>query len=140
MRKPWWVAFASVLVITLGAFGTHLVLREPEPKEAAVVAEAAGPYSLNWRWASESLECQRFDACVHIAVDQTQLCPDQLEIRVVITDSNEDWVGNADMIVDSPKSAKATVIEVGVNRDDFEYFMVGDIWCYSGVPTAEAEL
>jgi hypothetical protein len=63
-----------------------------------------------------------------------------LQIDVFLTDENEDWVDSAEMIIDSPRSSDAALIEVGVNREDFEYFMVGDVWCYSGVPTVEAVL
>ena len=75
-----------------------------------------------------------------LQVDETRLCKEQLQIDVFLTDKNDDWVGDAEMIIESPRSSGTALIEVGVNREDFQYFMVGEVWCYSGVPTVEAFL
>ncbi len=141
LPKWWRVGFASLLVITVSAQMVHWALVDQfwQGQHEAVVADYSDAYSLNWHW-SEKEDCEQFESCVFIEVDETGLCKEQLQIDVFLTDKNEDWVGDAEMIIESPRSSSVALIEVGVNREDFEYFMVGDVWCYSGLPTVEALL
>lgn len=141
MPKWWRVGFVSVFLVTVSAQIVNWTLADPfwVGQHEAVVADYTNSYSLNWHW-SDNEDCKQFESCVFIEVDETRQCKDQLQIDVYLTDKNDDWVGDAEMIIDSPKSAKPALIEVGVNREDFEYFMVGDVWCYSGLPTVEALL
>jgi hypothetical protein len=139
MPRWWRVGFTAVLVVTVGAQMTRWALLDPfwEGQHEAVVADYTDAYSLNWHW-SENEECLQFDRCVFIEVDETQLCEDQLQIDVWLTDKDDEWVADGEMIVESPRQSGRAQIEVGANREDFEFFLVGDVWCYSGVPTAEA--
>ncbi len=141
LPKWWRVGFASLLVITVSAQMVHWALIDPfwEGQHEAVVADYTNSNSLNWHW-SDNEDCRQFESCVFIEVDETRQCKDQLQIDVFLTDKNDDWVGDAEMIIESPRTSSTELIEVGVNREDFEYFMVGDVWCYSGVPTVEALL
>ena len=122
MPKGWWIGLASVLVITWSW-----------PSEAAVYQQ---PGSLAWNW-SEVEDCQQFDSCVFIEVRSTHKCEEQLLIDAAITDANDDWVANVSMVINSPRQSGTSLIEVGVNREDFEYFLVGDVSCTTGVPTVE---
>lgn len=138
----WWrVGFLSVLIVTVSAQLTHWALVDPfwQGQHEAVVADYSKSYSLNWHW-SDKEDCVQFYSCVFIEVDGTHLCKDQLQIDVFLTDKNDDWVADAELITESPRQSGRALVEVGVNREDFEYFLVGDVWCYSGLPTVEALL
>ena len=141
MPKWWRVGFVSVLAVTASAQLVHWALDDPfwEAQHEAVVADYTNAYNLNWHWSEEE-DCIQFDSCVFIEVDETQLCKDQLQIDVFLTDKNDDWVADGEMIIESPRQSGRALIEVGANRDDFEYFMVGDVWCYSGLPSVKATL
>lgn len=141
MPKWWRVGFVSVLIVTVSAQLTHWALVDPFwlGKHEAVVADYSNSYSLNWHW-SDKQDCVQFDSCVFIEVDGTHLCKDQLQIDVFLTDKNDDWVADAELITESPRQSGRTLVEVGVNREDFEYFLVGDVWCYSGLPTAYSNI
>lgn len=141
MPKWWRVGFATLLVITVSAQMVHGALADPfwEGEHEAAVADYSDAYSLNWNW-SENEDCVQFESCVFIDVDETHLCKDQLQIDVFLTDKNDDWVADGEMIIDSPRRTGRAQIEVGANRDDFEFFLVGDVWCYSGLPSVEASL
>ena len=141
MPRWWKVGFVSVLVMTVSAQMVHWALVDPfwEGQHEAVVADYTDSYSLNWHW-SEREDCEQFDSCVFIEVDETHTCEDQLQIDVWLTDKNDNWVADGEMIIQSPRQPGRALIEVGANRDDFEYFLVGDVWCYSGLPSVEASL
>lgn len=138
MPKWWRVGFASVLIVTVSAQLAHWAFVDPfwQGQHEAVVADYSNSYSLNWHWSDKG-DCLQFDSCVLIEVDDTHRCEDQLQIDVWLTDANDDWVADGEMIIQSPRQSGPALVEVGANRDDFEYFMVGDVWCYSGLPTVE---
>ena len=142
MPRWWNVGFVTVFAVTVAAQLTHWALLDPsltgEHVQAASDRKAA--LNLTWDWASDDIQCTQFDMCVHIAVDQTNRCEDQLAIDVSLTDKKDNWVDIADMVVSSPRQPGSSVVEVGVNRDDFEYFMVGEVRCITSVPSAEADL
>lgn len=96
--------------------------------------------SLDWTWGPDELECKIYQNCVHLEVEDTDSCPNELLVWVVITDINDDWVAAEDNVLKSPRKTKSAIIEIGVNRDDFEYFNVLDVQCTTGVPTVEAYL
>ncbi len=139
LPKWWRVGFASLLVLTVSAQMVHWALVDPfwEGQHEAVVADYSDSYSLNWHWG-EKENCEQFDKCVFIEVDETRMCEEQLQIDVWLTDKNDDWVADGEMIIQSPRQLGRALIEVGANRADFEYFLVGDVWCYSGLPNVEA--
>lgn len=83
---------------------------------------------------------QNLSNCVHLQVEDTDSCPNELLVWVVITDINDDWVAAEDNVLKSPRKTKSAIIEIGVNRDEFEYFNVLDVQCTTGVPTVEAYL
>lgn len=143
-RLPkWWnIGFVSLLLITTGALSAHVALQDPifEGEHEAAVTEYKEANNLNWQWASTDLECQIYENCVHLEVEGTHRCHNQIKVFMYLTDANDDWVDSADTVLQSPGKAQTVVVEVGVNRDDFEYFMVGDVWCYSGLPSVEASL
>ena len=139
MPRWWNFGFVSVLLITTGALSAHVALQDPKVKaeEEPGVAEYKEGNNLDWQWASTDLQCQIFETCVHIEVEGTIRCPEQIKVFSYLSDENDDWVVSVDLIVDSPQLQGKAVIEVGVNRDDFEYFNVGDVRCTTGVPTVE---
>jgi hypothetical protein len=139
MPRWWRVGFASVLVITVSAKMVHWALVDPfwQGQHETLVSEYTDEDILNWQWSTDE-DCKQFANCVFIEVDNTRRCEDQLEIDVWLADINDDWVAEGRMIIESPKQPGGAQIEVGANRDDFEYFNVGDVWCYSGVPNIEA--
>jgi hypothetical protein len=141
MTKWWKVGFASVLTLTVSAQLVHWALVDPAwgGQHAAhpESADYSEPGSLTWNWSDEE-DCQQFEACVYIEVQGTHRCEEQLFIDAAITDGNDHFVANTSMVINSPRQSGFSLIEVGVNRDDFEYWLVGDVRCTSGVPTAEA--
>ena len=139
MPRWWRVGFLSVLVITLSAQMVHWALVAPfwQGQHEALVSEYTDEDSLDWQWGTME-DCKQFLSCVFIEVDETSRCEDQLQIDVWLTDIKDNWVADGKMIIESPKQPDSAQIEVGANREDFEYFNVGDVWCYSGVPNIEA--
>lgn len=142
INKSWKIGFVSVLLITSGAFFTHLALKDPAltGEHEAVVTEYKDEHNLDWQWGPAEVECQIYETCLHLEVEGTAKCENQIKIFIYLTDANDDWVDSADTVLQSPGKAQTAVVEVGVNRDDFEYFMVGDVRCTTGVPTVEAAL
>ena len=134
MRKQGWLGFTSGLLATLCAFTCLAVIREL-PNQTTYGAE-----NLNWDWAEGEPDCQQYLQCVFIEVDDTQLCDEQIEIDAIITDEHDDWVASAAMLIESSRKTDRALVEVGVNREDFEYFMVGRVNCNVGLPTVEALL
>ena len=142
MPRWWKIGFKSVFLITSGAMSTHLALKDPAltGEHDAVVAEYKDDVDLSWEWASSELECEIYENCVHLDVKETARCVEQVQIFVYLTDENDDWVDSANTVIQSPGQSGSATVEIGVNRDDFEYFMVGDVRCTTGVPTLEALL
>ena len=142
MPRWWNIGFVSVLLVTTGALSAQIALKDPifEGEHEAVVASYKETNNLDWRWASDDLECKTYENCVHIDVEGTDRCDEQIKIFSYLSDENDAWVDSADLVVESPLQEGSTVIEVGVNRDDFEYFNIGAVRCTTGVPTIQAEL
>lgn len=142
MPKWWKISFVSVLLLTTSAFFTHLALKDPAltGEHEAAVAEYKDENNLDWNWGPAELECKVYENCVHLEVEGTARCENQIKIFMYLTDANDEWVDSADTVLQSPSKSQSTVIEVGVNRDDFEFFMVGDVRCTTGVPTVQATL
>ena len=142
MPKWWRVGFLSVLILTVGALLTHWALLDPifSGEHELAKAEYRETNNLPWVWADPDIECNEYVSCVHISVADTKRCENQLSIDVTITDENDNWVENVGMIVNSPGKASSAVIEVGVNRSDFEYFLVGDVICTTSPPNQMANL
>lgn len=134
MRGQGWLGFTSGSLVTLCAF-TYLAAVREMPNQTTY-----GAQNLNWDWAEGDPECQQYQQCVFIEVEDTHLCEEQIEIDAIITDELDDWVASAAMLIESPQQSGSVLIEVGVNREDFEYFMVGRVNCNVGLPTAEAVL
>ena len=121
----------STLFIFLGVSFSNQYNYSESPEESL---------SLDWTWGPDELECKIYQNCVHLEVEDTDSCPNELLVWVVITDINDDWVAAEDNVLKSPRKTKSAIIEIGVNRDDFEYFNVLDVQCTTGVPTVEAYL
>lgn len=142
MPRRWNVGFVTVFAVMVAAHPPHWALLDPSltGEHEQAVSDRKAALNLSWDWASDDIRCKQFEMCVHIAVDQTNRCPDQLAIDVALTDKKDNWVDNSDMILASPRQPGSTIVEVGVNRDDFEYFLVGAVRCTTGLPSAEADL
>lgn len=142
MPKWWWVGLASVLLVTTAAFFTHLALKDPAltGEHEAAVAEYQAGTSLPWDWNYEELSCIEFDRCVFLEVENTSNCEDQIIVEAYLADAYDDWVAAADTVMPSPNATDVALIELGVNREDFEFFFVGDVRCTAALPTVEAEL
>lgn len=139
MPKWWNMGFAWVSLITASAFNVHLVSKDPAltAEHDAAVAEYKEKRNLDWDWASSDLECQVFENCVHLEIQSTARCENQLKVFMYLTDEHDEWVDAADTVLKSPREDGSAIVEVGVNRDDFEFFMVGDVRCTQSVPTIE---
>lgn len=140
MPKWWNIGFAWVSLITASAFSVYLVLKDPPfiAEYEGEVAESKEERNLDWDWASSDRECQIFENCVHLEIQSTALCENQILVIMHLTDEHDDWVDSADTVLKSPREDGPAIVEVGVNRDDFEFFMVGDVSCTTGLPTVEA--
>jgi hypothetical protein len=140
MPKWWKVGFASVSLVTAGAFCTHLAIGEHTltNEHEGVVAEYKSETILTWDWNYEELSCQEFDRCVVLQVENTKKCENQIFVEAYLADENDDWVAAADSVMPSPKLADITLVEIGVYREDFEYFFVGEVRCTSKLPTVQA--
>lgn len=142
MPKWWRIGFVTLLIVTVSAQLTHWILQDPSITGENETAKVAyhDTYDLPWKWATKNLDCQQFERCVKIVVDHTDSCDSQLAIDVSISDIKDNWVDNVSMIVDSPKASLPSTIEVGVNRTDFVYFLVGAVTCTTGLPNEQATL
>ena len=132
----------TVFAVTVCAQLTHWVLQDPSitgEHEAARVAYHE-THNLPWKWATKDLDCQQFERCVKIIIQHTDRCQSQLAIDVSISDIKDNWVDNASMVIDSPTSSLPSTIEVGVNRTDFVYFLVGAVTCTTGLPNGQTTL
>ena len=142
MPKWWKIGFVFVLLVTTGAFFTHLALQDPAltGEHAAAVAEYKAQANLAWDWNYEGLTCKEFDRCVFLEVENTSKCENQIVVEAYLADANDDWVAAADTVIPSPNASDVALIELGVNREDFEFFFVGDVRCTAALPTVEATL
>ena len=140
MPKWWKIGFASVLLLTTGAFFTHLALKDPAltGEHEGTGAEFKSETSLPWDWSYEELTCKEFDRCVFLEVENTSKCKNQTIVEAYLADANDDWVATADTVMPSPNASDVALIELGVNREDFEFFFVGDVRCTAALPTVEA--
>lgn len=140
MPKWWNMGFSLMSLITASAFSVHLVLKDPAltGEHDTAVVEYTEKSKLDWDWASSDLECQLFKNCVHLEIQSTARCENQLMVFMYLTDEHNEWVDAADTVLKSPREDGSAIVEVGVNRDDFEFFMVGDVRCTQSVPTIEA--
>ncbi len=137
----WWnIGFVSALLTTTSALSAHVALQEPifEGEHEAVVTEYKSVNSLPWDWNYEDLSCQEFERCVFLEVENTSKCENQIIVEAYLADKNDDWVAAADTVMPSPNAAEVALIELGVNREDFEFFFVGDVRCTAALPTVEA--
>ena len=142
MPKWWKIGFASVLIFTAGAFFTHLALKEPAITGEHEVAGAENNTegSLPWDWNYQELTCKEFDRCVFLEVENTNKCENQIIVEAYLADANDDWVAAADTVMPSSRSSAVAIVELGVNREDFEFFFVGSIHCVDALPTGMSNL
>lgn len=141
MPRWWKIGFVSVLLITTGALSAHVALQEPKidlpvPSE---VAEYADSDYLYWDWAEET-DCEIYERCQFIKIYDTKRCPQQILVPMRLEDANDDWVAAESRVIRSPMQDDAVTVELGVDRTDFEYFVVGAIRCTTAIPTVEATL
>lgn len=139
MPKWWKIGFAFVLLVTTGALSAYVALQEPTLDEeiSAQVAEYADTDYLYWDWADEAV-CDLYERCQFIEIYNTARCADQILVPMRLEDANEDWVAAASTVMRSPGKHGGVLVELGVNRTDFEYFAIGDVRCTSALPTVEA--
>lgn len=141
MPRWWRAGFASVLLVTIGALGFQIALREPNTDAAQVEKSLFEEHdSLVWSWGPDGRACEIYDHCAFIEVLETARCVQQLSIELWLEDAKENLVATVPLVMNSPRQGGPTLIEVGVNRDDFEYFVVGAVQCTKTAPTVEAEL
>lgn len=140
MPKWWRVCAAGLVVVTAVAFGVHLSMREGGVGSSVVEAAASElpENELTWRWEPAELEpaggCAKFENCVFVQVEDTARCGLRLQVDMYLTDAHDNYVAYADSVIVSPQVAEPVVIELGVDRDDFEYFAVSSISCTASAP------
>lgn len=141
MPRWWKFGFISLLVITSGAFVVHVALNEPPSGGGASVAvpEHKDSEFLNWDWSEEE-SCEIYERCQFVELIGTHLCPEQILIQMHLEDEKDEWVDSASTVIQSPGIKDSARIELGVNRTDFEYFVIGNIRCTSALPTVFAQL
>ena len=141
MPRWWKIGFVSVLLITTGALSAHFALKDPAftGEHEAAVAEYADSNYLYWEWSDE-VGCEIYERCQFIEVEGTDRCPEQILIQMHLEDINDEWVDSASTVMHSPGQKGSARIELGVDRTDFEYFVVGNIRCTAAIPNVEAGL
>lgn len=126
----------SKLVILQFEIGQYLL-----PKVIEDIVQQTPPQNefLNWEWDKE-FECNLYDFCQYIKVQDTIRCPDQILIAMHLEDHAEDWVAPASIVRKSPEETGFVSIEIGASRNDFDLFAVAYIKCTSALPNESANL
>ena len=141
MPKWWKIGFVSVLLVTTGASSAHVAMREPALETGAVQASSyPEDNGLDWNWGPEDQPCEIYETCQIIEVFETARCSKQIEIELHLEDAKEQWVDAVPMVILSPMNSEPALIEIGVDRTDFEYFAIGEVRCTASAPTVEATL
>jgi hypothetical protein len=85
---------------------------------------------LEFDWVQDRVEaelaCDEFESCLHIEVFETSRCLDNVSVDFGFEDEYGQWLGDAVVVVPSPRFAGGFVIEFGVD----ESAAIGDFGIY----------
>lgn len=103
----------------------------------------AGSAGYSFRWSSEEntahLECKVYDLCVWVDV-KGPTCSDELYLNVSYYDRNDNWMTESKVVIVGEGNDRFDAVEIGSYLDfDFGFYLVDEVWCSVGVPTALAE-
>jgi hypothetical protein len=103
----------------------------------------AGAAGYSYRWSSDDntayLECQVYDLCLWVDV-KGPACSDELHLNVSYYDRNDIWMTENRVVIAGEGNDRFDALEIGSYLDfDFGFYLVDEVWCSVGVPTALAE-
>ena len=115
----------SVACIGLGAFSDGV---RAEGRAAVVMVEDAD--ELDFDWVQDKVEselgCDEFESCLHIEVFETSQCLDNVAVDFGFEDEYGQWLGDAVVVVPSPRFAGGFVFEFGT----YSSAAIGDFGIY----------
>jgi hypothetical protein len=119
----------SVVCIGLGAFSDGV---SAEGRAAVAVVEDSD--ELEFDWVQDQVEaelgCDEFESCLHIEVLGTSRCLDNVAVDFGFEDEYGQWLGDAVVVVPSPRFAGGFVIEFGVDASAAGSAVIGDFGIY----------
>ncbi len=103
----------------------------------------AGSAGYSFRWSSDDntayLECKVYDLCLWVDV-KGPTCTDELHINVSYYDRNDIWMTENRVVIAGEGRDRFDAVEIGSYLDfEFGFYLVDEVWCSVGVPTALAE-
>ena len=103
----------------------------------------AGAAGYSYRWSSDDntayLECKFYDLCLWVDV-KGPACSDELYLSVSYYDRNDIWMTENRVVIAGEGNDRFDAVEIGSYLDfDFGFYLVDEVWCSAGVPTALAE-
>jgi hypothetical protein len=103
----------------------------------------AGAAGYSYRWSSDDntayLECKVYDLCLWVDV-KGPACSDELHLNVSYYDRNDVWMTENRVVIAGEGNDRFDAVEIGSYLDfDFGFYLVDEVWCSVGVPTALAE-
>jgi hypothetical protein len=103
----------------------------------------AGAAGYSYRWSSDDntayLECKVYDLCLWVDV-KGPACSDQLHLNVSYYDRNDVWMTENRVVIAGEGNDRFDAVEIGSYLDfDFGFYLVDEVWCSVGVPTALAD-
>lgn len=120
---------ATVTALFLAALFVEISFAE------AAASEVPTAGALDWDWATISQTpkagCTEFENCFFIRVKKTSQCMANLNISLMFTDKHDRFIDELEAVIESPRSDKPTIIELGSEDDSVEYFYVGEVTCSS---------
>jgi hypothetical protein len=115
----------SVVCIGLGAFSDGV---SAEGRAADAVVEDSA--ELEFDWVQDQVEaelgCDEFESCLHIEALGSSRCLDNVAVDFGFEDEYGQWLGDAVVVVPSPRFAGGFVIEFGVDKSA----VIGDFGIY----------
>jgi hypothetical protein len=103
----------------------------------------AGAAGYSYRWSSDDntayLECKVYDLCLWVDV-KGPACANELHLNVSYYDRNDIWMTENRVVIAGEGKDRFEAVEIGSYLDfDFGFYLVDEVWCSLGVPTALAE-
>jgi hypothetical protein len=103
----------------------------------------AGAAGYSYRWSSDDntayLECKVYDLCLWVDV-KGPTCSDELHLNVSYYDRNDVWMTENRVVIAGEGNDRFDAVEIGSYLDfDFGFYLVDEVWCSVGVPTALAD-
>jgi len=142
-KFPWLPTIAVALAINLGV--SWIVAPTIQYFQAKQLpAETESQIDLPWAFSPDNevaaLHCQLFDRCVYIDVTDTANCEKSIEISMVLTDANHEFVADASSVIISPQQHTMMRFELGANRKDFENFYIEHVRCSASPPSEVSKI